>query len=76
MYRWGQTLEELTVYVKLPDNITSKDLVVDMQKTKLKVQVKGQPPLIDGALHKAIKKGDSFWTLERDGEKRTLQLTL
>ena len=69
-------MEELTVYVRLPDNVTSKDLIVDMQKTKLKIQVKGQPPIIDGALHKPIKKGDSLWTLERDGEKRTLQLNL
>lgn len=38
--------------------------------------MKGQTPLIDGALHKKIKTGDSLWTLEADGAKRTLQLTL
>jgi len=64
------------VYVKLPDNVTAKDLIVDIQKTKLKIQVKGQEPIVDGLLHKPVKKGDCLWTLERDGEKRTLQLSL
>jgi len=32
--------------------------------------------LIDGLLHKKIKASDSLWTLETDGPKRTLQMTL
>lgn len=75
-YRWIQTLEEVTVFVKLPDNITSKQLDIQMKASSLKIGVKGQTPIIDGALHKKIKTGDSLWTLETDGPKRTLQLTL
>ena len=74
-YRWAQTLEEVTVFVKLPDNITSKQLDIQMKPSSLKIGVKGQPPIIDGALHKKIKTSDSLWTLESDGAKRTLQLT-
>ena len=47
-----------------------------MMANKLKVGVKGQPPIIDGELYKKIKVDDSLWTLESDGTKRTLQLTL
>ena len=71
-YRWGQSLEELTVYVFLPDNIASKQLDVQMKSQHLVVGVKGQPPIIDGPLHKKIKGVDSIWTLESDGPKRTL----
>jgi murein L,D-transpeptidase YafK len=46
-----------------------------MKSSTLKVGVKGQPPIIDGPLHKKIKASDSLWTLETDGAKRTLQLT-
>ena len=74
-YRWTQTLEEVTMFVKLPDNITSKQLDIQMKASSLKIGVKGQTPIIDGALHKKIKTGDSLWTLETDGSKRTLQLT-
>jgi hypothetical protein len=75
-YKWTQTLEEVTVFVWLPDNVSSKQLDVQFKAQHLKIGLKGQTPLIDGALHKKIKTGDSLWTLEADGAKRTLQLTL
>lgn len=71
-YSWTQTLEEVTMFVKLPDNITSKQLDIQMKASSLKIGVKGQAPIIDGPLHKKIKTGDSLWTLETDGPKRTL----
>ena len=75
-YRWTQTLEEVTVFVWLPDGVSSKQLDVQMKAQHLKIGLKGQAPLIDGPLHKKIKTGESLWTLEADGAKRTLQLTL
>jgi hypothetical protein len=42
----------------------------------LKVGLKGKPYIIDGELHKKVKTEDCIWTLEKDGDKRTLQLTL
>jgi flagellar biosynthesis GTPase FlhF len=75
-YRWTQTLEEVTVYVPLPDNIASRNLDVVIKAQALKIGVKGQPAIIDGPLHKKIKTGDCLWTLETDGPKRMLQLTL
>lgn len=75
-YRWTQTLEELTIYVPLPDGIVAKQLDVVMKGASLKIGVKGQPAIIDGPLHKKIKVAESLWTLEKDGNKRTLQMTL
>ena len=75
-YRWTQTLDEVTVFVRMPDGVASKQLDVQMKAASLRVGLKGQPPIIDGPLHKKIKTGDCLWTLETDGAKRTLQLTL
>ena len=63
------------MFVKLPDNVTSKQLDIQMKASTLKIGVKGQTPIIDGPLHKKIKTADSLWTLETDGAKRTLQLS-
>lgn len=71
-YRWTQTLEEVTIYVNLPDNVTTKQLDVKLMPSKLRVAVKGQDPIIDGEWHKKIKVDDSIWTLESDGAQRTL----
>ena len=47
-----------------------------MKPSSLKIGLKGQTPLIDGALHKKIKTSECLWTLETDGPQRTLQMTL
>ena len=76
-YDWEQTLNEVTVNIKIPAGTTSKMLTVDIAKTHLKVGVKGQPLLIDGDLHKPVKKGDCIWCLETLGNgDRILQLSL
>ena len=47
-----------------------------MKPSSLKIGLKGQAPIIDGPLHKKIKTSECLWTLETDGPKRTLQMTL
>jgi len=69
-YSWEQTLNELTVNVPIPAGVTSKQLTVDIQKQHLKVGLKGQPLLIDGDLHKQVKKDDSLWCLETRADGR------
>lgn len=71
-YRWIQTLDEVTVFIPVPDNSITKNLDVEIKATTLKIGVKGQPPIINGALHKKVKAGDCLWTLEKDGVKRSL----
>ena len=46
-YKWTQTLNEADVNVPIPGNLKARDLIVDLKKTHLKVQVKGQDPIID-----------------------------
>lgn len=46
-YKWTQTLTEAEVNIPIPGNLKARDLIVDLKKTHLKVQVKGQEPIID-----------------------------
>jgi hypothetical protein len=48
-----------------------------MEISKLRVAIKGQTEaIIEGNFSKKIKVDDSLWTLEKDGAKRSLQLTM
>lgn len=62
-YRWKQTLQDVTVTVPVPPGTRSRDLIVDIKKTKLKVGLKGKEPIIDDDLCKDVKVDDSTWTL-------------
>mmetsp|Transcript_2748 Transcript_2748/g.2909 ORF Transcript_2748/g.2909 Transcript_2748/m.2909 type:complete len:348 (-) Transcript_2748:157-1200(-) len=72
-YSWTQTLSDLLVTVPVPPGTKTKQLVVDITNTKLKVGMKGQTPLIDGPLHKRVIVDDCFWTLE-DGREISISL--
>ncbi|GJJ67900.1 hypothetical protein EMPS_00246 [Entomortierella parvispora] len=67
-YVWRQTLVDLDVSVQVPKGTRSKDLVVDIKKKSLTVGLKGQEPIIKGALFKDIKVDDSTWTLDNQQE--------
>jgi len=72
-YSWTQTLEELEVRVPLPMALRSRDLVIDIQKKRLKVQIKGQPPIIDDEMPHEVKQEESTWVME---DKRTVVLSI
>ena len=46
-YSWVQTLGDLNVTIPVPAGIKSKDLDVTISKKKLKVGLKGPPPIVD-----------------------------
>jgi HSP20 family molecular chaperone IbpA len=50
-YKWTQKIEDLDITIPIPGNLKSKDLIVEIKKTRIKAQVKGQEPLIDVRLH-------------------------
>ncbi|GAB2265079.1 hypothetical protein Dimus_000146 [Dionaea muscipula] len=63
-YSWGQSLQELNVSIPVPPGTKSRFIVCEIKKNRLKVGIKGQPPVIDGELYQSIKPDDSFWSLE------------
>ncbi|GMY38495.1 protein BOBBER 1-like [Fagus crenata] len=63
-YSWGQSLQEITINVPVPQGTKSRLVLCDIKNKYLKVGLKGQVPIIDGELFKAVKVDDCIWSLE------------
>ncbi|KAF8821142.1 nuclear movement family protein [Cardiosporidium cionae] len=72
-YIWSQTLSSVEVQILVPPGTNSSACDVLISGQKLRVGLKGKPPIIDGVLHSRIKVDDSLWTLE---DKKYIQITL
>eukprot|EP00008_Paramoeba_atlantica_P013294 CAMPEP_0201481602 /NCGR_PEP_ID=MMETSP0151_2-20130828/5872_1 /ASSEMBLY_ACC=CAM_ASM_000257 /TAXON_ID=200890 /ORGANISM="Paramoeba atlantica, Strain 621/1 / CCAP 1560/9" /LENGTH=106 /DNA_ID=CAMNT_0047863889 /DNA_START=152 /DNA_END=472 /DNA_ORIENTATION=+ len=56
-------------------DLTGRDIIVDLKKDSLFVQIKGQPtPVIDGKFPHAIRLDESQWFLETDTQRLVLEL--
>merc|ERR1711976_858340 len=73
-YTWTQTLNELDVRITVPQETSGKMCEVILTKTRIKVSLKGQLPIVDGELHAPII--DHMWTLETEGQKKLLVINL
>jgi hypothetical protein len=76
-YAWTQTLEDAELRVPLPGappaRFKGKDLVVDIGIQRIKVGIKGQPPIIDGKMPGRVLPDDSTWLLT-DGREVVITL--
>jgi CS domain len=75
---WQQTLEEVTGFIKLPDNTKANMLDVKIGIHDFKVSMKGKPNevIVEGKWCKKINPGESFWSVEKDGNKATMNVTV
>ncbi|KAJ5579675.1 HSP20-like chaperone [Penicillium hispanicum] len=63
-YKWTQTIRDVDVTAPIPANIKGRDMDVVLTKTKIRVGIKGQEPLVEGDLPHPILVDESSWTLE------------
>ncbi|KAJ5701669.1 hypothetical protein N7493_006495 [Penicillium malachiteum] len=63
-YKWTQDIKELDVTAPIPTNIKGRDMEVILTKTKIRVAIKGQEPIIEGEFPHPILVDESSWTLE------------
>ena len=47
VYQWDQTLEEVNIYVDVPEGCSAKFLFCDIDSQHLKFGIKGNPPFLD-----------------------------
>jgi len=68
----------VSVFIPLPENTKANMLDVKMgiNDFKLAFKNKKDEPLIEGKWHKKINPGESFWNVERDGGKVTLNVSI
>ncbi|KKK16957.1 hypothetical protein P175DRAFT_0532237 [Aspergillus ochraceoroseus IBT 24754] len=63
-YQWTQTIQDVDVTIPIPGNIKGRDMEVVLTKTKIKIAIKGQEPLIDGDFPHPVRLDECSWTLE------------
>ncbi|EFA83334.1 hypothetical protein PPL_04127 [Heterostelium album PN500] len=73
IYEWDQTLEEVNIYIEVPEGVSSKMIACQITSNKLILGIRGNPPFIDEEFFSTIKQKDSFWTLEDGVINITLQ---
>lgn len=73
-YSWTQTLQEVTVNIPVPQGTKSRSVAYELKKNRLKVGLKGQPPIIEGELYESVRVDDCFWNIE-DGKVVSILLT-
>ncbi|EWS74424.1 nuclear movement protein (macronuclear) [Tetrahymena thermophila SB210] len=72
-YKWSQSINDITVELRLPRKVKSKELNVEFKVNHLKVTLKPENTvLIDGELYEKIKVEDSLWNIDGD----LLQITM
>ncbi|KAK5641415.1 hypothetical protein RI129_009962 [Pyrocoelia pectoralis] len=65
-YTWSQTIGEVNVIVRLPEDCTAKDVNVSIQSQKILVKhKKSNSTLIEGELCQKIKCNDAIWSLDK-----------
>lgn len=76
-YTWTQTLEEVVVLIRVPPDLTSKTLLVDLQDNNVKIasKVGDKAVILSGEWHKTILTTTATWTLE-PADKEAKLLTL
>ncbi|EAY06737.1 Nuclear movement protein [Trichomonas vaginalis G3] len=75
-YTWDQTLEDVTVYVKVEKGIPSKMVNCKITKDHLIVGVKNQTPIVDGQLSEPVVPSESSWSIQDSKDGREIQVNL
>jgi hypothetical protein len=74
-YVWKQTLQEVTLSIKLPENTRGKFVNVEISRSHISANLKATPDkkLIDGPLFNNVSTDESTWTVVDQSE---LSITL
>merc|ERR1740117_1206765 len=64
-YDWTQTLDEVIIYVKIPDGFTKKNIKINLTNKSVEVKFK-ETIAIQANCPKILNLEDSLWTIEDD----------
>jgi hypothetical protein len=63
-YSWTQTDEEINLTVKLPPELTRREIAVEIRPMLLRVTARGGHTLLAGSLDKPVVASEATWTWE------------
>jgi hypothetical protein len=75
-WRYLITNSEVELCVPLPDGTAKTDVVVELKATHISIGLRGQKPIVCGALNERIDPDESFWQLEGSAGQRSVAATL
>jgi len=64
-YCWSQTIGDIDITVKVPENVKSKDLKVTILTGRISVKIKDEA-LLEGELCQKCKHNDAVWSLDQN----------
>ncbi|XP_075995535.1 nudC domain-containing protein 1 [Genypterus blacodes] len=73
IYFWLQTVEDITVCVRMPKGFTKEEVQYRLTASDLSIGVQGFPPLLEGQLYAAVDPESSAWIIKDD---KSLEVTL
>lgn len=66
IYFWQQTVEDITVCVRMPEGITKEDVQFRLTADTMTIGVQGFAPLLEGQLHASVDPEASAWIIKND----------
>ena len=68
----------MDLFVLLPQDITTRDLEVDIKRDALRVGIKGSSdsPLLEGPLHGIVRASECWWVVTDEGGQRCVHAQL
>ena len=70
--KWGQTIDDVTIEIDVPNGISSKEIKCMIKTDRISVIVRNSK-ILEGNLYDVIVPDDSVWTLE---DKKLLRILL
>lgn len=66
-YSWSQTINEIDINLKVPSNVTTKNLSINIVPSKISVKLKDSGAvLLEGELCNKCKHTDAIWSLDKN----------
>ena len=71
-YIWSQSLGDCTLSIFIPEGVKAKHLDIVITPSKMKIQIKGSDPILEGEWPEKVKPDDTLWTIEDLDGKRII----
>lgn len=66
IYFWQQTVEDITVCVRMPEGLTKEEVQFRLTADNISIAVQGFSPLLEGQLYASVDPEASAWIIKND----------